>query len=178
MKYFDELKKSMDFLSKKKNTIFLGQAVEYPGTAIFNTLKDVNYNKKIEFPVSEEMQMGVTLGMSMTGHVPISIYPRWNFMLLATNQLVNHIDKFNQMTKKKFNQKIIIRTAVGSERPLHPSFQHVGNFSKEFASICKNIEFIDLKETKDIFPSYKKAYNRKDNKTTVLIEYGDFYNEK
>jgi hypothetical protein len=82
------------------------------------------------------------------------------------------------MTKKKFNQKIIIRTAVGSERPLHPSFQHVGNFSKEFASMCKNIDFIDLKETKDIFPSYKKAYNRKDNKTTVLIEYGDFYNEK
>ena len=44
--------------------------------------------------------------------------------------------------------------------------------------MCKNIDFIDLKETKDIFPSYKKAYNRKDNKTTVLIEYGDFYNEK
>ena len=101
MKYFDELKKSMDFLSKQKNTIFLGQAVEYPGTAMFNTLKNINHNKKIEFPVSEEMQMGVTLGMSMTGHVPISIYPRWNFMLLATNQLVNHIDKFNLMTKKK-----------------------------------------------------------------------------
>ena len=178
MKYFDEIKKSMTFLSKKKYTIFLGQAVNYPGTAMFNTLLDVAKNKKIEFPVSEEMQMGVTLGMSMNGYVPISIYPRWNFMLLATNQLINHLDKFNLMTKKKFNQKIIIRTAVGSERPLHPSHQHVGDFTKEFSSMCKNIEFIKLKKTSSIFQSYKKAYERKDNKITVLIEFGDYYNEK
>ena len=41
-----------------------------------------------------------------------------------------------------------------------------------------NIEIIRLKEAKDILPSYKKAYNRRDNKNTILVEYGDFYNEK
>jgi hypothetical protein len=34
MKYFDELKKSMDWLAEQSDTLFLGQAVEYPGTAI------------------------------------------------------------------------------------------------------------------------------------------------
>jgi hypothetical protein len=43
MKYFDELKRSMDWLNEKPNTLFLGQAVEYAGTAITNTLKDVNF---------------------------------------------------------------------------------------------------------------------------------------
>jgi len=42
MKYFDELKKAMDWLNEKPDTLFLGQAVEYAGTAITNTLKDVN----------------------------------------------------------------------------------------------------------------------------------------
>ena len=46
MKYFDELKKSMEFLAKNKKTIFIGQAVEVPGTAISNTLADIKKNKK------------------------------------------------------------------------------------------------------------------------------------
>jgi hypothetical protein len=41
-----------------------------------------------------------------------------------------------------------------------------------------NIEIIRLREAKDVLPSYKKAYKRKDNKNTILVEYGDFYNEK
>ena len=31
----------MDFLGTKKDTIFIGQAVEVPGTAMSNTLKNV-----------------------------------------------------------------------------------------------------------------------------------------
>ena len=46
MKYFDEIKRSMEYLAKNKNTIFLGQAVSVPGTAMFNTLKDINKKKK------------------------------------------------------------------------------------------------------------------------------------
>jgi hypothetical protein len=32
-KYFDEIKRSMEFLAKDPRTLFLGQAVEVPGTA-------------------------------------------------------------------------------------------------------------------------------------------------
>ena len=37
MKYFDELKRSMDWLGQKSDTFFLGQAVESKGTAMYNT---------------------------------------------------------------------------------------------------------------------------------------------
>ena len=178
MKYFNELKKAMLFLSKNKKVVFIGQAVTYPGTAMFNTLTEIKKDKKFELPVAEEMQMGMTIGLAMNGHIPVSIFPRWNFLLLGTNQMVNHLDKISLMSKEKFHQKIIIRTAVGSERPLHPQHQHVGDFTNQFSKMCKNIDFIKLKEPKDIFPAYKKALLRKDNKPTVLIEYGDFYNEK
>ena len=85
MKYFDELKRSMEFLGGKKNTLFIGQAVEVPGTAMSNTLKNINKKKLIELPVAEEMQMGMTLGLAMDKNIPISIYPRWNFLLYGIN---------------------------------------------------------------------------------------------
>jgi pyruvate/2-oxoglutarate/acetoin dehydrogenase E1 component len=112
MKYFDELKKSMEWLGQKNDTIFLGQAVEYAGTAMTNTLKDIDKTKLLEMPVNEDMQMGMTLGMSLNGTVPISIYPRWNFLLLSANQIVNHIDKIKLMSSGGYTPKIIIRTCI------------------------------------------------------------------
>ena len=55
MKYVDELTKAMDFLAKDSRTIFIGQAVEYPGTSMTDTLKNVPKNKLYELPVAEEM---------------------------------------------------------------------------------------------------------------------------
>ena len=178
MKYFNELKKSMEYLSKKKNIIFIGQAVEVAGTAMSNTLLNVKKNKKIELPVAEEMQMGITTGLMMAGYIPVSIFPRWNFLLLAMNQLVNHLDKFNIMTDGKYNSKAIIRTSIGSKRPLHPQCQHVGDFTSEVKKMCPNINIVRLDNPKKIFIEYKKAVDAKNNISTILVEYGDYYNEK
>ena len=178
MKYVAELTKSMDFLAKDKRIIFLGQAVAYPGTGMTNTLKNVSKEKLYELPVAEEMQMGLTIGLALNNFVPVSIYPRWNFLLLATNQLVNHLDKIKVMSNGKFKTKAIIRTSVGSERPLHPQYQHVGDFTDSIQKVCKEIEIIRLEEAREILPAYKKALTREDGKSTILVEYGDFYNEK
>ena len=178
MKYFNELKKTMEFLGKKKNTIFIGQAVEVPGTAMSNTLKDINKKKLIELPVAEEMQMGMTLGLAMDKNVPISIFPRWNFLLYGINQLINHIDKFKIMNGNKIVPKMIIRTSIGSQRPLHPQFQHIGDFSEAIQKMCTTIKVIKLEESNKIFSEYKKAYERNDGINTILVEYGDYYNEK
>lgn len=178
MRYFKELKKSMEYLASNPKTVFLGQAVEVSGTAMSNTLKDIKKNKLIELPVAEEMQMGITTGMLMNGHIPVSIFPRWNFLILALNQLVNHLDKLNEMTNNQYKSKAIIRTSVGSQRPLNPQAQHIGDFTKPIQILSKNLNIIKLKEPKQIFPAYKKALDRKDNVSTIFVEYGDYYNEK
>ena len=84
-KYCDELTRAMTWLGEQDDTIFIGQAVEYKGTAMTNTLVNVPKNKLLEMPVNEEMQMGITNGLAVAGSVPISIYPRWNFLLLGAN---------------------------------------------------------------------------------------------
>jgi pyruvate/2-oxoglutarate/acetoin dehydrogenase E1 component len=176
MKYFDELKRSMEWLGEQNDTIFIGQAVEYAGTGMTNTLKDVSTDKLMEMPVNEDMQMGITNGLAMNGYVPISIYPRWNFLLLGVNQLINHLDKLPMISDYK--TKAIIRTAIGSERPLHPQWQHVGDYTEAFKKMLTNVEVIRLDEPEQIFEAYKKAYNRTDGKSTILVEWGDYYNEK
>ena len=178
MKYFDELKKSMNYLADNEKTIFIGQAVEVPGTAMTNTLKEVNSKKLLELPVAEEMQMGMTLGLALDGNIPISIFPRWNFVLLAMNQLINHLDKVNIMSNNGFKTKAIIRTGVGSQRPLHPQYQHIGDFTDMVRKMCSSLDVIKLNEPEDIFPSYKKALDRDDGRSTILVEFGDHHNEK
>lgn len=178
MKYFDELKRSMDWLNEQPNTLFLGQAVEYAGTGMTNTLKDVDRSKMLEMPVNEDMQMGLSLGMALNGTVPISLYPRWNFLLLAANQVVNHLDKVKAMSDGGYTPKVIIRTSIGSQRPLHPQHQHVADFTGGFRALCDTIDVIKLDEPNQIFEAYKYAYERTDNRSTILVEWGDFYNEK
>ena len=178
MKYFDELKRAMTFLSQDSRTVFIGQAVAVPGTAMTNTLTDVPRDRLIELPVAEEMQMGMATGMALTGLVPVSIFPRWNFLLCAISQLVNHLDKIQVMSNGRYQTKAIIRTGIGSERPLHPQHQHVGDFTDAFRAMCSTIEVIRLEEPTDIFPAYERALLRDDGRSTIVVEYGDYYGEK
>jgi len=177
-KYFDELKRAMDYLGEQPDTFFLGQAVAYKGTAMTNTLSDVPKEKRLEMPVDEEMQMGMTNGLAVAGTVPISIYPRWNFLLLAVNQLVNHLDRMKEFSHGEYIPKVIIRVGIGSVRPLNPQVQHTGDFTQAFRGMLRNIEVIRCDEPEDIFPAYCKAYNRRDGKSTIIVEYGDYYGEK
>ena len=176
MKYFDELKRAMEMLAGDPRVIFMGQAVEYAGTAMSNTLKDVPKEQLLEMPVFEDTQMGMTLGLALAGYIPVSIYPRWNFLICATNQLVNHVDKITLMSDYK--PRIIIRTGIGSERPLHPQHQHVGDYTDAYRLLCPNIDIIRLEEPRHVYDAYCTAYLRQDGKATVLVEYGDYYNEK
>ena len=46
MSYRSEIIKSMEYLSKNKKVIFLGQSVKYSGNAIYNTLKQIDEKEK------------------------------------------------------------------------------------------------------------------------------------
>src|SRR5260221_5260806 len=93
IKYFDELSAMMNKIASIPNSVFIGQAVACPGTAMSRTLENVPADKKIELPVFEDTQMGMAIGLSLRGLLPVCVFPRWNFLLLAMNQLVLHLDK-------------------------------------------------------------------------------------
>jgi pyruvate/2-oxoglutarate/acetoin dehydrogenase E1 component len=178
MRYLEEVKRAMAFLAEDDRTIFIGQSVAYPGNAIYGSLKDIPAAKKLELPVFEETQMGLSTGLALEGFVPVSIFPRFNFLLLAANQLVNHLDKIPHISHGGMQPKVIIKVMVGSARPLDPGIQHKGNFIEAFRKLVDSVIIEDLTEPGLIFPAYERALVRNDGKSTILVEYGDYYGEK
>jgi pyruvate/2-oxoglutarate/acetoin dehydrogenase E1 component len=178
MKYFEELQKAMSLLADHPKTIFIGQAVEYEGTGLYDSMAHLPAEKKLELPVAEYLQTGMANGMAIQGMIPVSTYPRWNFLLMGTDQIVNHLDKFRTMSNGACSPKVIIRVAVGSERPVDPQCQHKGNFAKAFAEMTNNIHVNVLNEPEDIIPAYKHALDRTDGVSTILVEFADYAKEK
>jgi len=173
LKYFDELTNAMKFLSQNEKVIFLGQCVGCPGNALFKTMPDIDCSRKIELPVMEETQMGISIGLALAGFIPVTIYPRWNFLALATNQIANHLDKFPEMTNGRVRPKVIIRVCVGSTEPLHPGPQHCSDFTDAYKIMLNNINVVRLEDPNQICPAYKGALES--DSSTILVEVADFY---
>lgn len=178
MKYFDTLKKAMSLLAENPKTIFIGQAVEYEGTGLYDSLSHIPIEKRLELPVAEYFQSGLANGMAIEGMIPISTFPRWNFLLMGVDQIVNHLDKFKSMSDGKLCPKVIIRVSVGAEHPVDPQCQHKGNFSEAFRNLTQNTEVIELIEPEDIMPAYEKALNRTDGVNTILVEFMEYSRTK
>jgi len=178
MKYFDTLKKAMSLLAENPKTIFIGQAVEYEGTGLYDSLSHIPIEKRLELPVAEYFQSGLANGMAINGMIPISTFPRWNFLLMGVDQIVNHLDKFKSMSDGKLCPKVIIRVSVGAEQPVDPQCQHKGNFSEAFRNLTQNTEIIELIEPEDIIPAYEKALNRTDGVNTILVEFMEYSRTK
>ena len=176
MKYKDELIRSMEWLGEKEDTIFLGQSVSYSGNAIYNTLKTKTEEKRLEVPVFEEVQMGMSTGMAMNGLVPISCFPRFDFLMRCMDSLVNHLDKMQTMTEFNFRPKVIIRTSIGSTNPLNGGVQHTQDYTTQMKTMLSEVKVVMLDEPEDIMKEFQKAYYREGS--TLLIEHGDYYNDK
>jgi|TARA_R110000822_G_scaffold58756_2_gene146856 pyruvate/2-oxoglutarate/acetoin dehydrogenase E1 component len=174
MKYKEEIIKAMSMLAEHPKTYFIGQAVEYEGTGLYDSLSHLPKSKRLELPVAEYLQSGLANGMAIEGMIPISTFPRWNFLLMGTDQIVNHLDKFRSMSNENLTPKVIIRVAVGSEQPVDPQCQHKGNFSEAFRRMTHNTEIIELVRAEQIVPAYRRALNRKDGINTILVEFADY----
>ena len=178
MKYKDELIKAMEWLGKKQDTVFTGQAIGFSGHGISNTMINVPQDKRIELPVFEETQLGMATGMALTGWVPITCYPRFDFFILSINQLVNHLDKIQDMSKGDMKPKVIIRVSVGSKVPFSAGPQHTQNHTEAMKSMLTEVEVVELTEPEQIFGAFKTAYEREDGKSTLIIEHSEYYGSK
>ena len=173
MNYKEEVFKGMDLLGQHPKTIFIGQAVAYKGTALTHQVKNFPEEKLLELPVAEEFQAGVALGLALEGYIPVSMYPRMNFIILAMNQIVNHLDKWEAMSVGESKPKVIMKAVVGSQYPLDPGHQHKANYTESFRSACTNIDIVELLYPEQIVPAYEKAL--RSERSTLIIEHGDLY---
>lgn len=165
LKYRDELTRAMTLLAWDPRTIFVGQAVKYPGQAAYPTFAHVPVTKRVELPVAEDFQIGLSFGLALEGFVPVSFFPRWDFLIRAANQIVNHLDKAKWLG---WEPQVIIRTAVGWKEPYDQGPQHRQNYSDAFRLMCESIEVVELTNAHEVMPAYVAALKRKGS--TILVE--------
>ncbi len=163
--YKTELTRAMTLLGEDPRTIFVGQSLLYGGTGMSETFSGVPREKIIEYPVAEEMQMGACNGLALAGFIPVCVFPRWNFALLAADQIVNHLDKMGM--------KVIIRVGVGSDKPLDPGPQHQADYSGAFFLMCERISFGHIEQPVDAVLQYQRALAYPG--PCILTEYMELY---
>lgn len=161
----------MAMLAQHPRTLFVGQAVAYPGQAAFKTFDGVPMERRIEMPVAEDFQVGFCTGLALEGYIPVSFFPRWDFLIIAANQIINHLDKMPLMTG--FRPKVIIRTAVGRSTPLDPGPQHTQNHTQAMRQMLKTINVYELFSAKYIFDTYRAALDSPGS--CIIVEHMERY---
>lgn len=171
MDYYEELCEAMRLLSEQPNAIFLGQGVAVKGTTMSSTFEHVPPDQLLEMPVAEDMQMGMATGMALSGLLPICVFPRWNFLICAMNQIVNHLDRLPLYSDGGYQPKVIIRVATPSRVPFNPGPQHDDNFSIPLEGMLRTIRVI--RATKSPLSAYREAIETPES--SIVVEYTDFY---
>lgn len=170
--YFDQLCAAMALVAQNRNAIIMGQGVgARAGTTMSDTFRDVPDAQLLEMPVAEDMQMGMAIGMALDGKLPVCVFPRWNFLLCAANQLINHLDRLPLYSDYK--PKVIIRTAVPSTYPFNPGPQHDDDFSSAFRGMLRSVKVIRLHTAEQVVPAYRDALEGRES--TILVEFTESY---
>lgn len=164
------LTEAMTELAADPRTLFVGQAVKYPGQIAFESFAGVPMDRRIEMPVCEDFQVGLCSGLALAGFVPVSFFPRWDFLVIAANQIINHLDK---MTHMGWQPKVILRTAVGRSKPLDPGPQHTQNHTHAMRQMLTSVTVVELLDAEDIVPTYRMALSQPGS--FIMVERQDRY---
>jgi pyruvate/2-oxoglutarate/acetoin dehydrogenase E1 component len=173
MSYFATLTDAMTMLAVQPNSIFTGQGITLAGAPITDTLKGVPMETRIEFPVAEELQVGSAIGLALQGFLPLCFIPRWNFMLRASDAVVNHLDRLPIYSAGGYCPKVIIRTVAPSTEPFNPQAQHDDDFTDAFRKMLRTVEVLDLRSAEDIRLGYRVAVEKPGS--FIMVEHAALY---
>lgn len=165
------IRSKMNDLALKDNTVFIGYNIKY-GSKCYGTMVDVPAEKIYEMPVTEALMTGMATGMSLAGHLPILIFERHDFMLLASDQIINHLDKIQKLSEGQFRPKVIIRAILGHDKPFDPGIQHKSNFTSFFQEHC-SFAVRDCPDEISLTNAYDEALNG--TEPIIIIEHRKAY---
>lgn len=126
--------------------LFVGQGVAADGIAWHADFAGVPAGQKVEFPIAEELNVGAAIGLSLTGHLVCVCIPRFDFLLRAADQLVNHLDKLEVMSAGQYRPRVIVRTQVGKRTPLDAGPQHTNNHAAAFRLMLRAVRVVEVAE--------------------------------
>ena len=162
LSYKDAMIKSMTDLGKE-GAIFIGYNVLY-GNAL-GTLGNVPDEQKLETPVAENLMTGLAIGMTFEGFLPVLYFERHDFMLVAADAIINHIDKIERLSHGEFKVPIIIRAVTADAGPFYSGITHSQDFTEMFKAAV-SFPVLDPKDGKEL---QNAILNAKESKRPAMI---------
>lgn len=135
--YGDAIRLGFEYLlSEYDDVVAIGQGVWSPwyvGASMSDLDKKFGKDRVIDTPVSEWATTSAAVGASLNGLRPIVIHPRMDFMILASDSLVNQAAKWRHMLGGKNGPGLTVRGIVnrGGEQgaqhsqALHSWYAHI-----------------------------------------------------
>ena len=173
MKYKDALNKQMIELANDPKRVFIGYNLKN-GSRCYGTMAGVSVGQIIEMPVAEALMAGMATGLALSGMKPVLIFERHDFMLLASDQIINHMDKIFELSHGRYNPCVIIRAIVGDKKPFDPGIQHLQDFTELFNQNTQNTCVTRCQKCSDIDKYYEKAILEK-NGNSMIVDYRGLY---
>lgn len=102
-------------LRSDPRTFVFGQGVWspwYAGTSLKDLDKEFGRGRVIDSPVSENATTGAAIGAAMAGMRPIVFHPRMDFMLLATDTIVNQAANWSYIFAGQVPVPVTIRATI------------------------------------------------------------------
>jgi len=163
--YYLAIKKELEKFIQNPKAMYIGQQVA--SESFYQLLKDVPMNLRVEMPVCEELQLSASMGLAISGYLPISIFQRCDFLLRSMDALVNHLDLIKELSRGKYNPKVIVFTTIGTNKPFSVGLQHNKDLIKGLRAMLRNIPVYDLKTVKDVKDMFNMS--RESNMSSILV---------
>lgn len=123
-------------LENHPETFVIGQGLWSPwyvGSSMTELEKDFGKERVIDTPVSEWGCTSAAVGASLYGKKPIVVHPRMDFMIYATDSLVNQAAKWSHMMGGQANPSVTVRSIIN--RGGEQGAQHSQSLQSWFAHV-------------------------------------------
>jgi pyruvate/2-oxoglutarate/acetoin dehydrogenase E1 component len=130
------LNRALRSLLGEGNVVLIGEDISDPYGGAFKVTKGLSTRfpeKVFSSPVSEAGITGLAIGLSMMGYRPIVEIMFGDFLLLAADQIVNHLSKFHLLHKDLKPVSLVIRTPMGAGRGYGPT--HSQSLERHFFGV-------------------------------------------
>jgi Dehydrogenase E1 component/Transketolase, pyrimidine binding domain len=154
----------------KANSIFIGYNVKN-GNAM-GTLSGVSDSQKLETPVAENLMTGLAIGMSLEGFRPVVYFERHDFMLVAADAIVNHVNYIERISHGEYKVPVILRAVVADSGPFYSGLTHSQDFTNGFKALVDFPIYVPT-TGKEVLIDYRRAL--KSTRPSMVVEKKSYY---
>jgi len=128
---------------------------------VFGSMADLSHPERVlGTPISENAMTGVALGAALSGLRPIHVHLRNDFLLVAMDQIVNYVAKWQDMFDHQVKVPLVIRSVIGRgwgcgaqhSQALHGMFSQIPGLKVVMPSTPYDAKGLFLSAVKDDSP--------------------------